>query len=81
MRLTIVPVDYLVQVDGVARWLPDIAPPADIHALQWFDDKGWIEYKHLDPFGPRQPNDIIDVLPEWALACVALWEAQTDTIV
>lgn len=68
MRLSIVPVDGVVVKDGVGfTGLVWIGTPAGIHALQWFDTNGWIE-----PDTPT-PNEIIEVLPEWANNAVAAW--------
>lgn len=82
MKLTIIPDDSYVAVDGDNTHQPlDLATcniPQDVHALQWFDTKGWIEFDDpTDPFSPKPPNEIIETLPEWALACVGVWEAWT----
>mgnify|MGYP006283115693 CR=1 FL=1 len=74
MRLTIIPVDDAVYVDGVCRLPLDLSPcniPSDVHALQWDQDSGWIEFNDM----PKTPNEDISELPEWALACVGVWEA------
>lgn len=78
MKLTIIPDDYLVQVDGDNSHRPlDLSGcgiPSDVHALQWFDVKGWIEFDDpADPFAEKKPNEIIEVLPTWAEACVLVW--------
>ena len=71
MRLTIIPADSTVYVDGASIMGMDLTScgiPADVHALQWFDVKGWIEFNDDgDPFTPRPPNQIIEELPEWAV--------------
>jgi len=82
MRLTIVPDDSFVAVDGDGSHHPlDLSQcgiPADVHALQWFDSRGWIEFDDpVDPFSPKPPNEDIYSLPEWALACVGVWELWT----
>ena len=47
--------------------------PNNVHALQWFDTQGWIEYKdNLD--GTKPANEPITVLPNWASLCVTMWE-------
>lgn len=80
MKLTIIPDDSMVMVDGIGRNL-DLTTcniPAEVHALQWFDTKGWIEFDdQTDPFSPKPPNEIIEALPQWAEACVAVWNAWT----
>lgn len=78
MRLTIVPFDGVVIIDGNNKVQPfDLSQcgiPADVHALQWYDTRGWIEFSDdEDPFTPKPPNQAIDALPEWANACVQVW--------
>ena len=74
MKLTIIVDDNSVYVDGVMKpWAPkpmDLSTcsiPSNVHALQWNNGSGWIEFR--DP----APNQEITVLPEWANACVVLW--------
>lgn len=82
MRLTIIPDDNYVAVDGNGSHQPlDLTSckiPEDVHALQWYENRGWIEFDDpVDPFSPKPPNEDIYSLPEWALACVDVWEAWT----
>lgn len=82
MRLTIIPVDGTVIVDDVSKCQPlDLSScgiPADVHALQWYTTRGWIEFRDDDdPFTPKPANQDITELPAWANACVAVWEAWT----
>lgn len=75
MRLTIIVVDGSVGEDGFFYNGLDLSScniPSDVHALQWFDTYGWIEFK--DPV----PNQDITELPAWANCCMAKWtEANT----
>ena len=49
--------------------------PADVHALQWQDTAGWIEYN-----SPLTENQPITELPAWANCCMVKWtEANTPT--
>lgn len=78
MRLTIIPEDSFVAVDGDASHQPldltQCAIPSDIHALQWYENRGWIEFADsADPFAPKPPNEEIYSLPDWANACVQVW--------
>lgn len=77
MKMTIIPSDNTVYVDGVAKMELDLSGcgiPSDIHALQWFDVKGWLEFNDDgDPFTPRPSNEIIESLPQWALNCYDVW--------
>lgn len=82
MRLTIIPDDNYVAVDGDNSHRPlDLSScyiPQEIHALQWYDTRGWIEFDDpLDPFSPRPPNEEIFELPAWAEACVQVWNDWT----
>jgi hypothetical protein len=82
MKLTIIPDDSFVAVNGDGSHQPlDLSTcniPSEVHALQWFENKGWIEFdESVDPFASKPPNEIIEVLPEWALACVNIWESWT----
>lgn len=53
MRLTIIPSDSSVYVDGVCyhdidlTWIPEIDGKI-VHAVQWFDNKGHIEFVSRD---------------------------------
>ena len=81
MRVTIIPSDSFVSIDGDGSHQPlDLSTcgiPSDIHALQWFDTRGWIEFNDIDPFTPKPPNQEIDTLPTWAEACVLVWQQWT----
>lgn len=79
MKLTIVPDDSFVMIDGDNTHGPldlsNCGIPEGVHALQWFETKGWIEFDDpVDPFSPKLPNEIIDVLPQWANYCVNIWK-------
>lgn len=68
MRLTIIPSDKAVYVDEVAYFpLEWEGTPVDVHALQWFESYGWIEYKD------DVPNEPITELPAWADNAYAAW--------
>jgi hypothetical protein len=62
MRVTIVVDDNIVLVDGKPAHV-DLSPLiADrIHAVQWYDSKGEVEFRadDDDPLGDRQPNERI----------------------
>jgi hypothetical protein len=85
MRLTIIPSDNFVAVDVDGSHHPlDLSAcniPADVHALQWYETKGWIEFSDDDdPFTPKPPNQEITQLPQWALNCVNVWENWTPSL-
>jgi hypothetical protein len=74
MRLTIIPIDGAVYVDGYSFSGLDLAvAPANVHALQWKNDKGWIEFKDLDD-GTKPENQAITELPSWANLCKVKWD-------
>jgi hypothetical protein len=82
MRLTIIPDDSFVSVNGDNTHQPlDISNchiPSNVHALQWFDVKGWIEFNDpADPFAQKQPNEMIENLPVWANNCLTAWNGWT----
>ena len=74
MKLVIIPIDGAVYVDDYSYSGLDLAAaPADVHALQWKNDKGWIEFKDLDD-GTKPQNQAITELPSWANACKVKWD-------
>jgi len=68
MKLTIIVSDGAVYIDGCA-YLDLIweGTPADVHALQWKDIAGWVEYNN------GTPNENIIELPQWALNAMDAW--------
>lgn len=77
MKLTIIVPDYAVYVDNVCKMPLDLSPcniPSGVWALQWKETAGWIEFED-NPDGTKPANEQITELPEWALACVGVWES------
>ena len=69
MKLTIIPIDGAVYEDGLCYLnLVWEGTPADVHALQWQDTEGWIEYNDV-----TIPNEDITALPQWADNAMAAW--------
>jgi hypothetical protein len=64
MRVTIIADDAAVYVDGLALWPIDLTGlSSDIHAVQWYDTWGEVEYRS-DANGERQQNArITDLSP------------------
>jgi hypothetical protein len=86
MKLTIIPSDNTVYVDGVVKAyaplpldLTSCGIPSDVHALQWKDTAGWIEFED-NPDGTKPQNQPITELPAWANACVEVWNAWTPYV-
>jgi len=75
MKLTIIPADGSVGENGVFYIELDLSScniPADVHALQWQDTAGSIE------FNTPIENQLITELPAWANCCMTKWtEANT----
>lgn len=68
MKVTIIPIDGAVYVDEVCRQpLTWAGTPVTVHALQWFDVEGWIE------FNDGNPNEPITALPQWADNAIEAW--------
>ena len=71
MRLTIIPSDGAVYINQKA-YLPLVweGTPTNVHALQWDQNAGWVEYND------GTPNEDITALPSWANNAVTAWEAR-----
>jgi len=74
MKLTIIPNDGAVYINNYCYL--DLALsgiPTNVHALQWNETKGWIEYTD------EAPNEDITELPSWTSSCITLWnEAKAE---
>lgn len=74
MKLTIIPSDGAVYKDGVSYNGLDLSSaPDNVHALQWDEAKGWIEFVNQSEF-KKPANEHIEALPEWAIAALAEWD-------
>lgn len=68
MKLTIIVPDMAVYEDGLCYSnLVWVGTPVNVHALQWQDVKGWIEYND------GKPNEDITILPDWANNAMDAW--------
>ena len=80
MRMTILPAQRIVIIDGQARGplLLDVA--ANIHAVQWYGAKGEIEFVDHDGDGPisRPPNERFTDIGRFQSAIDA-WSAWTPS--
>ena len=75
MRLTIIPSDKNVGVDEIFFTGLDLSAcniPSTIHALQWYQTEGEVEFIN-NPDRTKPQNEIISELPAWANACVVKW--------
>lgn len=71
MRVTIIPSDGIVIVDGVTKSPIDLSFMSDIHAVQWYDT--WGEIERIDAEF-RHSNERIDSFSQFEPA-VALWHS------
>lgn len=72
MKLTIIPIDGNVRKDGKAYLELDLSScgiPNNVHALQWNENSGWIEYTSAEI-----ANEKITELPSWATLSLSIWE-------
>lgn len=60
MRVTIIADDSVVSVEGFAETVDLSALDEDIHAVQWYDTVGEIEYKQDYIKGTRKANERIE---------------------
>jgi len=73
MKLSIIPSDGTVVKDNYAYTELDLTSaniPSDVHALQWKETQGHIEF--VDNI--QAPEEITE-LPTWANTCVLVWES------
>lgn len=75
MKLVIIPVDGAVYVDGVSYSSLNLSMcPSNVHALQWKDTAGWVEFvDNID--GTKPQNQTITELPSWALEAKNIWDS------
>jgi hypothetical protein len=75
MKLTIIPSDKKVGVNGLTFSdinLSSCAIPTNIHALQWYETEGEVEFTN-NPDRTKPQNELISELPAWANACINKW--------
>jgi hypothetical protein len=74
MKLTIIPVDGAVYKDGYCYSRLDLSGvPSNVHALQWKNTTGWVEFVDNDD-GTKPQNEPITSLPDWANTCLTKWD-------
>ena len=74
MKLTIIKNDGAVYKDNVSYSNLSLSTiPSDVHALQWNDDKGHIEF--VDNI---KANEAITELPSWANDALTAWQTVYD---
>jgi hypothetical protein len=74
MKLTIIPSDGAVYKDGYAYIGLNLSVvPSNVHALQWKNTVGWVEFVNNDD-GTKPQNEPITSLPDWANICLTKWD-------
>lgn len=62
MRITIIPIDGVVIIDGIITSEVDLSfIDPTIHAVQWYGNAGTIEYKNVDTMQLTHIEDITDI--------------------
>ena len=80
MNLTIIPSDGSVYIDGESIGNMNLSfIPEGIHALQWKNSHGWIEYSE-DESGIKKPNEKITQLPDWVDQALKVWDTAKKEI-
>lgn len=77
MRLTIIPADGAVYVDGISYLNLNLSfIPSDVHALQWYDTYGELEFKRSFVGGQviHPANEMLTELPTWANIAKTVWD-------
>ena len=73
MRVTIIPDDGFVSVDGEGFLDIDLSSmPANVHAVQWYHTEGEVEYR--DARGRATHNEAITDITQYHFA-LELWQA------
>lgn len=73
-RITIINEDKAMYIDGEAYSNLDVSSmPSELHALQWFDTFGHIEF-FTHPDGTTQANEAITELPSWVNPIKIEWD-------
>jgi hypothetical protein len=71
MRVSIVPVDQIVVIDGVAKTNLDLSFMSDVHAVQWFDT--WGDVERIDAQRSHTNEHITSLAPYQA--AIDAWHA------
>lgn len=76
MRLTIIPSDGTVICNGISKIKLDLTQaeiPLNIHAFQWYNNFGEIEY--VNNLNNKPQNEKVENLPEWANNCIDIFNS------
>jgi hypothetical protein len=79
MKLTIIREDNTVYKDGISYFGLNLETvPTNVHALQWYETEGEIEFIN-NPDRTKPQNEFIAELPAWANDCVTKWNEAKAT--
>lgn len=78
MKLIIIPADKAVYVNGHSISGFSFNFPANVHALQWLETEGHIEFLTVNYVKPQ--NEVITELPSWAIDAVAAYEVEKNRL-
>ena len=85
MRVTIVPIDQTVVIDGLSVIIDDMpAVDSSIHAIQWYGNRGTIEHKDnaiTDSIVLTHVEDITDLSPFQEIINIATAKIASDKII
>ena len=70
MDISFIADDKLIIKDGIGYEidLTNISVPSSIHAVQWVDNEGWLEFRDVSE------NETISVKPAWLDECISAWD-------
>jgi len=74
MRLCIITNDKIIIKDGEGYSGLDVSYiPTTVHAFQWYETYGEIEYKNTE-LGIKPPNENITSFPDWVNSALTVWD-------
>lgn len=77
-RITVVVENGLVGLDNLFVFNVDVSSvPSNVHALQWDDTKGELEFNTLED-GTKPVNEGLTELPSWVETCLVKRQEKMD---
>jgi hypothetical protein len=77
MRVTIIPIESRVNVEGYSETIDCSAVDEEIHVIQWYGNFGEVEYETDVETGKRKPNERIDSFEPYQ-SLLAAWEIEAQ---
>jgi|TARA_R110000822_G_scaffold14827_6_gene51679 hypothetical protein len=69
-RLTVIPEDKIITIDGKSAFVDMGGVPGNVHAVQWYATWGEVEFATAG--NVREQNKAITELPDYALSLIPL---------